>query len=154
MLKTRIETVLPTLNEKQRRIYLASEAMTAGYGGITRVHEITGVSRSVLHEGIREIENNDEIIREKDRVRREGGGRKKIIEKEPEIERQVLGIVESHTKGDPERVLIYTSKSLRNIADEINKRDHENPKISHMTVKNILLENEYTMQANRKEISV
>jgi len=154
MLKQRIETVLPTLKEKQRRIYLASEAMTAGYGGITGVHEITGISRSVLHDGIREIKSNDEIMQEKDRVRREGGGRKRVIEKEPEIERQVLEIVESHTKGDPERVLIYTSQSLGNIAEEINKSDLENPKISHMTVKNILLENENRMQANRKEISI
>jgi len=153
-LKQRIETVVPTLNEKQRRIYLASEAITAGYGGITRVHELTGVSRSVLHDGIREIRSNDEIMRDTERVRREGGGRKKVIEKEPEIKRRVLDIVESHTKGDPERVLLHTSKSLRKIAEEINKLDQENPKISHMTVKNILVENEYTMQGNRKEISI
>ena len=153
MLKQRIETVLPTLNEKQRRIYLASEAMTSGYGGVTRIHEITGVSRSAIHGGIREIKSNDEIIADKDKIRRAGGGRKKVIETKPEIASQILEIVESHTKGDPERALIWTSKSLRNIAGEINKSDPENPKISRMTVGNILQENEYTLQSNKKEIS-
>jgi len=154
MIKQRIETVMPTLNEKQRRIYLASEALTAGYGGITAVHKITGIARSVIHDGIREIKTDDEIMREKDRIRRAGGGRKKVIEKEPEIESQIIEIVESHTKGDPERVLIWTSKSLRNIAEEINKPDPENPKISRMTIRDALIKNEYTLQANRKEITV
>jgi len=153
MLKERIETVLPTLNEKQRRIYLASEAMTAGYGGVTRIHEITGVSRSAIQDGIREIKSSDEIIVDKGRIRRMGGGRKKIIESQPEITNQILDIVEAHTKGDPESVLRYTSKSLRNIAGEVNKPDPENPKVSPMTVGSILRENEYTLQSNRKEIS-
>ena len=153
MIKQRIETVVPTLNEKQRRIYLASEAMAAGRGGVTRIHEITGVSRSAIHDGIREIESNDEIMREKDRIRRAGGGRKKIIERQPEIASQILGIVEAHTKGDPESVLTYTSKSLRNIAGEVNKSDPENPKVCPMTVGSILRENDYTLQSNKKEIS-
>jgi len=63
-------------------------------------------------------------------------------------------LVDAYTKGEPERVLIWTEKSLRNIAEEVNRENPENPKISHMTVKEVLLENEYTLQANRKEISI
>jgi hypothetical protein len=75
-LRLRIATMLPELNERQRRLYLATEAKSIGYGGVTRVSRISGISRVTINQGLNElwdnIANNNEIVR----CRRRGGGRK------------------------------------------------------------------------------
>jgi hypothetical protein len=77
-LQTRIELVLPTLNEYQRRRYLAAEAKVIGYGGISLVSRVSGMSRQTLTEGIKELEDPDAEVPELGRSRKPGGGRKPV----------------------------------------------------------------------------
>ena len=102
-MEERINTMLPLLNEYQRRIFLASEAMSYGWGGIQKVSQISGVSMNTIRKGIAEIEEHDDL--RKERIRKEGGGRKSLTEKYSHIKERILAIVDPKTYGNPERVL-------------------------------------------------
>ena len=84
-LKLRIKTMLPELNERQRRIFLATEAKAIGYGGITKVSRVSGVSRVTITQGIYELEDDNGNKTELILCRRQGGGRKPVEEKQPGI---------------------------------------------------------------------
>jgi hypothetical protein len=90
-LKMRIETMLPVLDERQRRLFLATEARAIGYGGISRISEISGVSRITITQGLKEIESVQKITQSVKRCRRAGGGRKPINKTQPGII-QELGV--------------------------------------------------------------
>ncbi|MDR2438231.1 MAG: ISAzo13 family transposase, partial [Planctomycetaceae bacterium] len=113
-IQTRIEAVLPTLNEYQRRRYLSAEAKSIGYGGISLISRISGMSRQTLTEGVKELDYTDSIMPE-GRSRRPGGGRKPVWETQPGILEALERIVSAHTKGDPMTTLLWTNKSLRNL---------------------------------------
>jgi hypothetical protein len=115
ILKRRIESVLPTLNEYQRRRYLSAEAKNIGYGGISTVSRLSGASRQTLTEGVKELENADEEPMKQGRSRRPGGGRKLIWEAQPGILEALSELVDTHTKGDPTRLLLWTNKSFRTL---------------------------------------
>ena len=104
-MEERIKTMLPLLNEYQKRIFLASEAMSYGWGGIQKVSEISGASMNTIRKGIAEIEANEDL--RKERIRKEGGGRKSLTEKYPHIKEHILAIVDPKTYGNPERVLSW-----------------------------------------------
>ena len=114
-MENRIKTMLPLLDERQKRIFLASEAMSYGLGGITKVSEISGISMNTIRKGIAEIEGNTDLRR--NRVRAEGGGRKTLTERHPHIKEHILKIIDPKTYGDPERPLSYTTLSVRTIQD-------------------------------------
>ena len=98
-LQLRINTMLPELNETQRRLFLAAEAKTMGYGGITKVSRISGVSRVTITQGIYELEEDDKSKIELVQCRRRGGGRKPVEEKQPGIRKALEKLIEAHTKG-------------------------------------------------------
>ena len=125
-LKIRIETILPTLNEYQRRRYLSAEAKSLGRGGITLVSRLSGVSRQTLTEGVKEIDNPEAEIPEHGRSRKPGGGRKPLWEDKPEIFDVLSDLLEAHTKGDPMRLLLWTNKSLRNMSAALADKQTEN----------------------------
>ena len=114
-MEEKIKTMLPLLNEYQRRIFLASEAMSYGRRGIQKVSKISGFSMNTIRKGIAEIKANEDLRRE--RIRKEGGGRKSLTEKYPRIKEHILAIVNPQTYGNPERVLSYTTLSVRTIED-------------------------------------
>jgi hypothetical protein len=113
-IQSRIEAVLPTLKEYQRRRYLSAEAQSIGYGGISLISRISGMSRQTLTEGVKELNYTDRIMPD-GRSRRPGGGRKPVRETQPGILEALEGIVSAHTKGDPMTTLLWTNKSLRNL---------------------------------------
>ena len=113
----------PTLNELSRRRWVATEAKALGRGGVSIVFRATGVNRNTIMKGINEIKNKKVI--EPNRLRKKGGGRKKITEKNPKLEESILEIVESTSRGDPENPLRYTTKSVRNLQSEIEKRGYK-----------------------------
>ena len=115
-MENRIKTMLPLLNERQRRIYLASEALSYGRGGISRVSEISGVTPNTIRHGIAEI-NGKEPLEATSRLRAPGGGRKKLEESMPELNNHILQIIDGSTYGNPEKVLSYTTMSLRTIQE-------------------------------------
>jgi len=138
------------LNEMQRRQYAATLAKAYGYGGATVVNEITGVSLNTITAGKKELEGKNTL--EAGRVRRPGGGPKWLEDRYPDIQEYVLNIVDGSTYGNPEKVLSWTTKSLRSIQKEL--MDKYNIKASYTTVGEILQSLGYSKQVNQKMLQV
>ena len=149
-MEDRIKTMLPLLNEKQRRIFLASEALSYGYGGITKVSEISGVSIPTIRQGINEIRTGQSI--ENGRIRKAGGGRKSVEDIYPEILERVREIVDGNTYGSPDKVLSWTTLSLKDIQRLLF--DKYEIKVSYRTVGDLLEKLGYSKQANQKMLQV
>ncbi|MBW6537614.1 MAG: ISAzo13 family transposase [Mariniphaga sp.] len=146
IIKARIETVLPMLNERQARIYLSAEAQSIGWGGKSKIAQLSSVTRRTIAKG--EIES---LLKEDNtpqtRIRKAGGGRKKAIEHQPKILQAIEDIVSPHTMGNPMNPLIWTSKSIRKITAELLTLGY---KVSHEVVRQCLIELGYSLQANKK----
>lgn len=147
-LKKRFELLAPFMDERMRRLHLAAEAKSIGYGGITEVSEVTGVSRTTITLGCEEL-MNPVGTQNLARIRKEGGGRKSIVEKRPEIEKELELLIEPYTRGDPESPLKWTSKSTRKLAEALEEKGF---KVSHVTVAEILASMGYSLQANKKAL--
>jgi transposase len=142
---TRITRILPILNEKQKRLFLAAEAEGIGRGGVKAIHELTGVSRTTIIQGKKELGENEGTGR--NRIRKSGGGRKAVTEKYVDVKREIEKIVEDETYGNPEAVLLWTTKSLRNIQEALQGYGIE---VSHVTIGNLLKQLDYSLQLNQK----
>ena len=143
--------MLPLLDERQRRIFLAVEAQTFGRGGISRVCEISGVAPFTIRQGIAEI-NGEEPPKASERLRAPGGGRKKLEESMPNLDEHILQIVDGATYGDPEKVLSYTTLSLRSIQEKLLEQFGES--ISFRSIGSILEKLGYSKQTNQKMLQV
>ncbi|MDR2403303.1 MAG: ISAzo13 family transposase, partial [Spirochaetaceae bacterium] len=111
-MEKRIQRMMPLLDERQRRLYLANEAISYGRGGISLVSRISGMSRTTITKAVDELDNADTID---GRIRRSGGGRKFVESNYPDIRRKIRKIIDGKTYGDPMRVLSYTTERLRKI---------------------------------------
>jgi hypothetical protein len=147
-MEERIKMMLPLLDERQRRLFLASEALAYGHGGIAVVHRISGASKNTIKRGIREHRNGTGIGT---KVRVSGGGRHRIEENRPEVAGKILEIVNLATYGNPQNVLSYTTESLRKIAGALSEAGI---KVSYVTVGKILEDKGYSKQANQKMLQV
>ena len=143
-LAKKIRNILPYLTEKQRRLYLYSEANAIGRGGVSLISRLSNVSRPTIMQGKEDFLCNNQ---EESRNRKTGGGRKSIKEKHPEIIKELDKLIGPSTLGDPMSPLRWSCKSTRNIADELQKKDY---KISHVVVSKLLKEMGYSLQANKK----
>lgn len=150
-MENRIKTMLPLLDERQRRIYLAVEAQSYGWGGISRVCEISGVAPFTVRQGLAEI-NGEIPPAQSDRVRAPGGGRKRLENSMPDLDDHILRIVDGSTYGNPEKVLSYTTMSLRGIQERLLTEYGES--VSFSSVGNILEKLGYSKQANQKMLQV
>jgi hypothetical protein len=140
--------LLLTLNEAQARWFVADKALDLGRGGISRLSLVTGMSRMTITKAIKELCGRGALIMTATgRVRRDGGGRKRIEETDPEIKKLITGIVEETTAGDPMSLLRWTSKSTRTISEELSRRGHPT---AAMTVARCLGDLGYSLQANVK----
>ncbi len=135
------------LSEKGRRLWAASEAISLGRGGPTLVSKATNISRTTIHKGIEEIEEG--IVSTGSKVRKKGGGSKKLVEKTPELLNALDALVEPTAKGDPESLLRWTSKSVRNLETALKSQGFQ---ISYGTVETLLKQLEYSLQANKKSL--
>ena len=138
------------LNEMERRQYAATLSKAYGYGGSTVVHEVTGLSLNTITAGKKELECNSGIKPE--RVRKEGGGAKKLGEKYPNIDVYVKAIVDGSTYGNPEKILSWTTESLRSIQRKLASEYEITA--SHVTIGTILEGLGYSKQANQKMLQV
>ena len=145
MLATKINTMLPLLDERQKRIFLALEANALGRGGVKCIHEISGVSQTTIIRGKKELEERE--AGNNDRIRKPGGGRKRITDKYGDIKDEIEKIVADTTYGNPENPLTWTTKSLRNLKECLEEKGYE---IKHDTVGKILKELGYSLQQNQK----
>jgi len=141
----KFDSIWPHLDERARRITAAGEAMAIGRGGISIVHRACGLSRQVIANGIREIE--EQRILPRGRLRSAGGGRKPAEFHDPKIIEVMERMIDSDTRGDPESPLKWVTKSTRTIAAELTKRNHP---ISHTKVAQFLHKENYSLQGNRK----
>ena len=141
----------PLLDEKQPRLYVATEALVLGRGGITLASQATGVSRPTITIGCKELLEQGATKIDPDaagtRIRKVGGGRKRATDLDETLRIDLEGLVEPVTRGDPESPLRWTSKSVRKLADELKNMGH---KTSHRMVAELLREIGYSLQANRK----
>jgi transposase len=137
------------LDERQRRLVAAAEAEALGPRGISLVSRSTGVSRRAIRQGLEELREIAPAKRSEHRIRRPGGGRKKTIEKDPTLRADLERLVEPTTRGDPESPLLWTCKSLRQLARELQQKGHQ---VSHQLVSELLHELGYSLQANRKTV--
>ena len=145
-IRTRYDAVSPNLDEKGLRLFAASEALAAGRGGIAVVSKVTGIARSTIGRGLKEL-TAQEKAPPQNRVRRTGGGRKAAVVKQPGLVEALLKIIESAIRGDPEAVLLWVSKSQRNLAAILAEQGY---KISHKIVGRLLKDMGFSLQANAK----
>jgi transposase len=143
--RRRFATLEKVLDEKSRRLLAAAECKTWGPGGISVVSQATGVSRQVIRQGLKELDQPR--THPAGRIRRPGGGRKKVKEKDPTLVADLEKLVESTTRGDPESCLRWTCKSVRRLAEELEDMGHP---VSYPVVAELLHELDYSLQANRK----
>ena len=143
--RQRFASLSAVIDERTRRLLVAAESSAWGPGGISVVSQATGVSRQVIRQGLRELKQAP--IPPPGRIRRAGGGRKKSREKDPSLVADLERLVEPLTRGDPQSSLRWTCKSVRNLADELNRQGHD---ISYPVVAELLHELGYSLQSNRK----
>jgi len=150
-IQLRYQLLDPVLDERSRRRFAAAEAKAAGRGGVASVSRITGMARSTIIRGLAELAvdfgNGAASTVPRSRIRRPGGGRKKLTETDPTLLSDLQGLVEPATRGDPEAALLWTSRSLRNLADALRTMGH---RIGHNVVADLLRDLNYSLQANRK----
>ena len=141
-------TLRVEMDERRRRQWAAAEARDLGRGGISAVARATGLSRTTITVGLRELRlpSRRRAI-EAQRVRRPGGGRKPLVETDPRLWMALESLIEPTTRGDPESPLRWTCKSLRRLADELVQQDHP---AAPNTVATLLKGAGYSLQGNRK----
>jgi hypothetical protein len=136
------------LDERRRRQWAAAEARGLGWGGVSVVARATGLSRTTIAAGRRELDlPARQRATEADRVRRPGGGRKSLVNADPQLLVALEDLLEPSTRGDPESPLRWTCKSIRRLADELRRQRHP---VSPNTVAGLLKAVGYSLQANRK----
>jgi transposase len=133
-------------DEVQARRFAAAKALELGWGGISKVSELTGMSMDTIRKGISELESDD-VLERPQRLREPGAGRKKVEDKDPKAIEDIERIMGESTAGDPMSLLKWTHKSTYSIVDALKKLGH---KISPNTVGRLLKEREYSLQANVK----
>ena len=142
----RFAALAPVLDERGLRRFGAAEARAAGHGSVAVVSRITGLARSTIRRGLDELESVAGAPLT-GRIRRPGGGRKKLTETDPTLLSDLKDLVEPATRGDPEAPLLWTSRSVRNLADALCAMGH---RVGHNVVANLLRQLSYSLQSNRK----
>ena len=120
-----LELLLPVLDEKARRLALGAVARAAGEGGVTAVAKLTGASWQTVADGAAELGSGQ--VAPEGRVRRPGGGRKKLAETDPGLVPALLALVEDSTRGDPGSPLTWTTKSVQHLAGALTARGTGEP---------------------------
>lgn len=141
----KIKQMLPYLNEYQKKVYLASEALCLERGGKALLERGLGVSHNTINKGIKELSEPVSDAKPKTRQRKQGGGRKKAIT--GEILEKIKEFIEPHTRGEPESPLLWVSKSLRNIEDALKE---DGIRASHRIIGEALRLEGFSLQANKK----
>jgi Rhodopirellula transposase DDE domain len=140
--------VLGTLNEFQARLFLASQALDQGRGGISRMSALTGMSRTTLTKAVAQLTSGRKLgPGAGGRIRAAGAGRRKVEDADQQLRAELTRIVEETTAGDPMSALRWTNKSTQAMAEELTRRGHP---ISDRTVARMLAEMGYSLQLNRK----
>ena len=120
--KQRFQLMAVHLSEKDKRIWAASEANTIGRGGDTIVCQATGISRVTIGKGKKELTGETGGV--KRRIRKPGGGRKRLVDKDPALIKDLDMMIDPLTRGDPESPLRWTCKSTYKLSEALRKKGH------------------------------
>jgi Rhodopirellula transposase DDE domain len=141
----RFRSMAPELSERQRRLWAASEARAAGWGGITATARATGMAIDTIRKGVAELESGQRL--DSGRVRRPGGGRKPLLESDPTIADDIERLIDEDCRGDPESLLRWTAKSVRQVAAALREMGHD---VHFTSVAMLMRLLGYSLQANVK----
>ena len=144
-IRFRFQRLASTLDERALRLFAATEAEALGYGGVSRVFRLTGLARSTILRGQQELVHRPAVT--PGRIRRPGGGRKKVSALDPTVMEELERLVEPLSRGDPMSPLRWSCKSIRTLADTLQRLGHA---ASHRWVWATLHELNYSLQGNRK----
>lgn len=144
LIKKKYQVLAPHLNERSRRLFAAVEALSIGYGGVSLVSRVTKISRRAIHVGLKEIGRKRASP---DRIRGPGGGRKLATVNNPQLLKELEGLVEPLSRGDPMSALRWTCKSTQVLSAELTKRGHP---ASVRLVAALLHQLHYSLQGNQK----
>jgi transposase len=144
--RRRFVRVKRLLNERQRRLWAAAEAEAAGYGGVSAVARVTGLSRRAIHAGLKELRAGGKLL-DAERIRCPGAGRKALTATQPRLQKALDALVEPTSRGDPQSSLRWTCRSVRRLAGELQRQGFQ---IGRQKVADLLHQAGYSLQANRK----
>jgi hypothetical protein len=130
-------------DERQKRLWAATEAIALGRGGIVAVHRATGLCRAAIRCGIKELNENLDTPRS----RKPGAGRKSLTAVDPTLEHDLDQLINPNTRGDPMNPMRWTTKSLRHLVAELKRMGHV---IGVTALRALLKKNGYSLQSNRK----
>ena len=148
---SKYRSLVSVLDERARRYWAAAEARAYGWGGVNAVSDATGMSPNTIRKGLvglaaREGDVDSEVS---SRLRRPGGGRKRLTETDPQLGVELDLLVDPVTRGDPESPLRWTCKSTRHLAQELSRQGLP---IGARAVAKLLSEDGYSLQGNRKTL--
>lgn len=148
-IKTRYQALSSLMDERMRRHWAATEAQTYGWGGLSAVSEATGMSRNTIRKGMAETARHKKNAKAfvSTRLRKEGGGRKRLTESDPGLLKALEALVDPVSRGDPMSPLRWTCQSTTQLAAELTRQGHP---ISPWTVGSLLKADGYSLQSNRK----
>ena len=147
LIRAKYESLVGIMDERMRRHWAASEAKALGWGGISALSQATGLSRTTIEQGSKELERQTETIAASNRIRRPGGGRRPLTASDRQLTKELEQLLDSSTRGDPQSPLRWTCKSSRQLAEELARKGHP---VSHQTVTELLHQKDYSLQSNRK----
>lgn len=146
VLKAKYRVLFRHLDERQRRLVAAADAEQLGRGGVSAISRASQLSRPTIHKGLRELQDRP---LPPGRVRRAGGGRKRVEDLDPRVLTELESLIDPATRGDPMSPLRWTSKSTRDLAEALGKRGFA---VSHQTVTELLRALDYSLQGTAKTI--
>ena len=147
-IEERMQIFYESLSEKDRRRYAAIETLKLPFGGQTYISDVLGCDTKTIQQGLSDLENKKEI--KKKRIRDEGGGKKSLLEKRPNIEKKFLEILKKHTAGDPQNEkIIWTDLSCTEIA---KKMGDAGERIGRKLVKKLLKKHGYKRRKIQKRL--
>lgn len=144
------EALRGVMDEQMRRLWAAAEARALGYGGVSVVARAIGLTRPTITAGMKELGDARQVVMPvapKERIRREGGGRRRATDVNEGLRPALEELVDPATRGDPMSLLRWTCKSVRTLAAELTRQGHP---VSHQTVSEVLQQSGYSLQVNRK----
>jgi hypothetical protein len=145
-LAAKFEVIFPHLDERQKRLLMGAEARSIGHGGIRLVARTAGVREATVSLGVKELDSGEAPL---GRVRRVGGGRKRVVGLDLGLRPALMALVEPDMRGDPMSPLRWTTKSTRHLAAELTRQGH---RISADTVADVLREEGFSLQGNAKVV--
>jgi transposase len=143
--RERFQFLSPWLNERSLRLWAGTEAKVLGWGGVRAVARASGLAINTVRRGFAELAG--QASSQPQRIRREGGGRKPLTERQPELRANLERLVSPTTRGDPMRSLLWTCKSVRRLSDELAGQGYE---ISPAKTAELLHDLGYSLQSHRK----